>query len=95
MKGFVDPGSVSTESVQVLKPDGTLVPDHGYDLDLKEARLRQEVWMANQRGVWIDEIRDCDCGIEPKEQTSRPEVQAPPPAATLTPALAPLLEKSR
>jgi len=41
MKGFVDPGSVSTESVQVLKPDGTLVPDHGYDLDLKEEDLRE------------------------------------------------------
>ncbi|TML76596.1 MAG: pyruvate dehydrogenase (acetyl-transferring) E1 component subunit alpha [Actinobacteria bacterium] len=41
MKGFVDPGSVSTESVQVLKPDGTLVPDHGYDIDLKEEDLRE------------------------------------------------------
>ena len=41
MKGVVDPGSVSTESVQVLKPDGTLVPDHGYDIDLKEEDLRE------------------------------------------------------
>ena len=41
MKGYVDPSTVSTESVQVLKPDGTLVPDHGYDLDLKEEDLRE------------------------------------------------------
>src|SRR5207249_10031294 len=41
MKGFVDPSTVSTESVQVLKPDGTLVPDHGYELDLKEEDLRE------------------------------------------------------
>jgi 2-oxoisovalerate dehydrogenase E1 component alpha subunit len=41
MKGFVDPASVSTEMVQVLKPDGTLVPDHGFELDLKEEDLRE------------------------------------------------------
>ena len=27
--------------------------EQGHDLDQKEARLRQEVHMANQRGVWI------------------------------------------
>ncbi|MGZ4190706.1 MAG: pyruvate dehydrogenase (acetyl-transferring) E1 component subunit alpha [Actinomycetota bacterium] len=41
MRGYVDPGDVSTEAVQLLKPDGTLVPDHGYDLDLKEEDLRE------------------------------------------------------
>jgi 2-oxoisovalerate dehydrogenase E1 component subunit alpha len=41
MKGFVDPGDVSTETVQVLKPDGTLVADHGYEIDLKEEDLRE------------------------------------------------------
>ncbi len=25
----------------------------GRDLDLKEARLRQEIWMANQHGIWL------------------------------------------
>jgi 2-oxoisovalerate dehydrogenase E1 component alpha subunit len=41
MKGFVDPASVSTEKVQILTPEGTLVPDHGYELDLKEEDLRE------------------------------------------------------
>ena len=41
MKGFVDPSTVSTESVQILQPDGTLVPDHGFDIDLKEEDLRE------------------------------------------------------
>ena len=41
MKGFVDPADVSKEMVQVLKPDGTLVPDHGFDIDLKEEDLRE------------------------------------------------------
>ncbi|HEX9776163.1 MAG TPA: pyruvate dehydrogenase (acetyl-transferring) E1 component subunit alpha [Actinomycetota bacterium] len=36
MKGLVDPATVSTEMAQVLRPDGTIVPDHGLDLDLKE-----------------------------------------------------------
>lgn len=41
MRGVVDPASVSTEAVQVLRPDGSLVPDHGYTLDLKEEDLRE------------------------------------------------------
>src|SRR5687768_14690241 len=41
MKGFVDPADVSREMVQVLQPDGTLVPDHGFDIDLKEEDLRE------------------------------------------------------
>src|SRR6267143_1419427 len=41
MKGFIDPSSVPTESVQILRPEGTLVPDHGYELDLKEEDLRE------------------------------------------------------
>ena len=41
MRGYVDPGDVSTETVQILKPDGTLVPDHGFDIDLKEEDLRE------------------------------------------------------
>ncbi len=41
MRGVVDPASIPTESVQVLRPDGTLVPDHGYELDLKEEDLRE------------------------------------------------------
>ncbi|MCA1830841.1 MAG: pyruvate dehydrogenase (acetyl-transferring) E1 component subunit alpha [Actinobacteria bacterium] len=41
MKGFVDPSSVPTEKVQILNPDGTLVRDHGFDLDLKEEDLRE------------------------------------------------------
>ena len=40
MKGFVDPADVSKEKVQILNPDGTVVPDHGYDIDLKEEDLR-------------------------------------------------------
>ena len=27
--------------------------EHGRDLDLKEAKLRQEIWVANQQGIWI------------------------------------------
>lgn len=41
MRGVVDPASIPTEAVQVLRPDGTLVPDHGYELDLKEEDLRE------------------------------------------------------
>lgn len=41
MKGFVDPASVPLEKVQILQPDGTLVPDHGFTLDLKEEDLRE------------------------------------------------------
>ena len=41
MKGFVDPASVPTEAVQILKPDGTLVEDHGYTIDLKEEDFRE------------------------------------------------------
>jgi len=41
MKGFVDPSTVPTEMVRVLNPDGTLVEDHGYELDLKEEDLRE------------------------------------------------------
>ena len=40
MKGYVDPADVSRDTIQILRPDGTLVPDHGYDLDLKEEDLR-------------------------------------------------------
>jgi len=41
MKGFVDPALVPTDKVQILAPDGTLVPDHGFELDLKEEDLRE------------------------------------------------------
>lgn len=41
MKGYVDPASVSAEMVQILKPDGTMVADHGFDLDLKEEDFRE------------------------------------------------------
>lgn len=41
MTGVVDPASIPTESVQILRPDGTLVSDHGYTLDLKEEDLRE------------------------------------------------------
>jgi pyruvate dehydrogenase E1 component alpha subunit len=41
MKGFVDPTDVSAEMVQILKPDGTLVADHGFELDLKDEDLRE------------------------------------------------------
>lgn len=41
MRGVVDPASIPTDSVEILKPDGTLVPDHGYQLDLKEEDLRE------------------------------------------------------
>ncbi|HEX9696965.1 MAG TPA: pyruvate dehydrogenase (acetyl-transferring) E1 component subunit alpha [Actinomycetota bacterium] len=41
MRGVVDPASIPTDSVEILKPDGTLVPDHGYELDLKEEDLRE------------------------------------------------------
>ncbi len=40
MKGYVDPADVSREMIQILQSDGSLVPDHGYDLDLKEEDLR-------------------------------------------------------
>lgn len=40
MKGYFDPAEVSTEQVEILRPDGTLVPDHGFELDLKEDDLR-------------------------------------------------------
>ena len=41
MKGFVDPSSVPTDKVEILRPDGTLVTDHGFELDLKEEDLRE------------------------------------------------------
>lgn len=41
MKGHVDPADVSREMIQVLGPDGAIVPDHGFDLDLKEEDLRE------------------------------------------------------
>ncbi|MGH2829198.1 MAG: thiamine pyrophosphate-dependent enzyme, partial [Actinomycetota bacterium] len=41
MAGVVDPASISTESVQILRPDGTLAPDSGYELDLKEEDFRE------------------------------------------------------
>jgi RsiW-degrading membrane proteinase PrsW (M82 family) len=27
--------------------------EHGRDLDMKEAKLRQEIWWANRQGIWI------------------------------------------
>lgn len=39
MRGVVDPASLPTESVRLLNPDGTLVPDPGYDPDLKRDDL--------------------------------------------------------
>jgi hypothetical protein len=27
--------------------------ERGRDLDLKEAKLRQEIWWANRQGIWI------------------------------------------
>jgi pyruvate dehydrogenase E1 component alpha subunit len=41
MKGFVDPAQVPADKVEILRPDGTLVPDHGYEIDLKEEDLRE------------------------------------------------------
>lgn len=41
MMGVADPADVSTDTVRILNPDGTLVPDHGYDLDLTPEDLRQ------------------------------------------------------
>lgn len=41
MKGYVDPADVSRDTIQVLRADGTLEPDHGFDLDLKEEDLRE------------------------------------------------------
>lgn len=40
MKGYVDPSSVSTEMVEILGPDGKIIPDHGHQVDLKEEDLR-------------------------------------------------------
>ena len=40
MKGYVHPADVSTEMVEILAPDGTLLPDHGQDLDLKDEDLK-------------------------------------------------------
>lgn len=41
MAGVVDPASIPTDSVQILRPDGTIAPDSGYELDLKEEDLRE------------------------------------------------------
>jgi pyruvate dehydrogenase E1 component alpha subunit len=50
MRGVVDPASVPTETVQLLRPDGTLVPDADYEADLKEEDLREIYrWMVLAR----------------------------------------------
>ncbi|MBI4728522.1 MAG: pyruvate dehydrogenase (acetyl-transferring) E1 component subunit alpha [Acidobacteria bacterium] len=41
MKGVVDPGSLPTEAVQILTPDGTIAPDADRAIDLKEEDLRE------------------------------------------------------
>jgi len=38
-RGIVDPSSVSTETIQLLKPDGTLSPDAEFEADLKKDDL--------------------------------------------------------
>ena len=38
-RGIVDPSSVPKETIQLLNPDGTLVPDTGYEADLKKDDL--------------------------------------------------------
>jgi 2-oxoisovalerate dehydrogenase E1 component alpha subunit len=38
-RGVVDPASVPTETIQLLNPDGTLVPDAEYEADLKKDDL--------------------------------------------------------
>jgi 2-oxoisovalerate dehydrogenase E1 component alpha subunit len=38
-RGMIDPGSVPTETVQILSPDGTLLPDAEYEPDLKKDDL--------------------------------------------------------
>jgi pyruvate dehydrogenase E1 component alpha subunit len=39
MRGVVDPSSVPTETIQLLAPDGTLVPDAEWEADLKKDDL--------------------------------------------------------
>jgi pyruvate dehydrogenase E1 component alpha subunit len=41
MRGVVDPASLPTETVTLLSPDGTLVPDPELQADLKEDDLRE------------------------------------------------------
>ena len=59
MRGVVDPASVPTEAIQLLRPDGTLVPDAELEPDLKEEDLRQIYrWMvlarrADQEGTHL------------------------------------------
>src|SRR2546425_7157669 len=38
-RGIVDPASVPTETIQLLKPDGTLVEDAEFEADLKKDDL--------------------------------------------------------
>jgi pyruvate dehydrogenase E1 component alpha subunit len=38
-RGIVDPSNVPTDTIQLLKPDGTLIPDTGYEPDLKKDDL--------------------------------------------------------
>ena len=38
-RGFVDPASVSTETIRLLAPDGTLLPDAEFEADLKKDDL--------------------------------------------------------
>jgi pyruvate dehydrogenase E1 component alpha subunit len=38
-RGVVDPGSVPTETIQLLSPEGTLVPDAEFEADLKKDDL--------------------------------------------------------
>ncbi len=41
MRGVVDPASIPTDMIQLLRPDGTLAPDADFEIDLKEEDLRQ------------------------------------------------------
>ncbi len=41
MRGVVDPASIPTEPIQLLRPDGTLVEDPDWEIDLKEEDLKQ------------------------------------------------------
>lgn len=37
----VDPIDVPSDMIEIVRPDGTLAPDHGYQIDLKEEDLRE------------------------------------------------------
>src|SRR5262249_33697378 len=49
-----------------------------------------ELMPLDARGVWIDQIKDCDCGVgesEPGPGVPRPAPPVPPPTGVVPPAL--------